>query len=148
MDIDSDEFLKYFVDFSETATGFSASHLLESKQVEIYFRTVRAMLGDQIVSEFLLTFHRDGFNRLFTSEKLGPIARNIVKLWYVATWEQLPSGWNEKYGPVANDALFIVSPTAYTEGLLWQAIGVNPPGAKMPGYGTWSMAPASTLKRQ
>ncbi|HYO83919.1 MAG TPA: hypothetical protein VES20_21125, partial [Bryobacteraceae bacterium] len=36
---------------------------------------------------------------------------------------------------------FMVSAAAYTEGLLWPAIGANPPGAKGPGYGSWALPP-------
>ncbi|MEU7525120.1 hypothetical protein AB0A74_05255 [Saccharothrix sp. NPDC042600] len=38
-------------------------------------------------------------------------------------------------------ALFVVSPAAYTEGLLWRAIGAHPSGAKAPGYGSWVNPP-------
>jgi hypothetical protein len=34
-----------------------------------------------------------------------------------------------------------VNESAYTEGLLWVAIGANPPGAKAPGYGSWARPP-------
>ncbi|NEC67557.1 hypothetical protein G3I41_23410 [Streptomyces sp. SID9727] len=37
---------------------------------------------------------------------------------------------------------FVVSPDAYTEGLLWRAIGAHPSGAKAPGYGSWATPPA------
>lgn len=37
---------------------------------------------------------------------------------------------------------FVVSPDAYTEGLLWRAIGAHPSGAKAPGYGSWANPPA------
>ncbi|WP_330465905.1 hypothetical protein OG547_09875 [Streptomyces longwoodensis] len=37
---------------------------------------------------------------------------------------------------------FVVSPAAYTEGLLWRAIGAHPSGAKAPGYGSWATPPA------
>jgi hypothetical protein len=36
---------------------------------------------------------------------------------------------------------FVVSPDAYTEGLLWRAIGAHPSGAKAPGYGSWASPP-------
>ncbi|MGQ4488536.1 hypothetical protein ACN6LM_006004 [Streptomyces sp. SAS_281] len=38
--------------------------------------------------------------------------------------------------------LFVVSPDAYTEGLLWRAIGAHPSGARAPGYGSWATPPA------
>ena len=34
-----------------------------------------------------------------------------------------------------------VTAASYQEGLLWPAIGANPPGAKAPGYGSWAQPP-------
>lgn len=36
---------------------------------------------------------------------------------------------------------FVVSPAAYTEGLVWRTFHGHPGGAKPPGHGTWSQAP-------
>ncbi|MFM8005661.1 MAG: hypothetical protein ACKO86_12135, partial [Dolichospermum sp.] len=79
------------------------------------------------------------------SSKRGPVARNIIKLWYTATWEKLPPAWEAWYGAGKENSHFIPSPQAYPEGLVWRAIGVNPPGAKGPGYGTWSEPPSVSL---
>ena len=70
---------------------------------------------------------------VFSDPRLGPVARNIVKMWYVGIWYELPRAWTEAYGALRKNVTFTVSPTAYTEGLLWPAIGANPPGAKAPG---------------
>jgi hypothetical protein len=51
------------------------------------------------------------------------------------TGEESASGKDDRMPP------FVVSPTAYTEGLLWQAIGAHPAGAKAPGYGSWAEPP-------
>ncbi|MDJ0717460.1 MAG: hypothetical protein QNJ54_25115 [Prochloraceae cyanobacterium] len=161
MDIDTPEFMEYFLDFSVAVTGFSRFDLQGTGQVSLYFSTIRGIIGDQIFGELLQTFHdldrkakrennqsvlTDGISfEILVSGKLGPIARNIIKLWYTAIWYQLPSPWQEKFGARQNDITFIVSPYAYPEGLLWPAIGVNPPGAKAPGYGTWSEPPSVKL---
>jgi hypothetical protein len=78
---------------------------------------------------------------VFGHEKLGPIARNIIKLWYIGIWEPLPQHWIERYGSLDTNTGFMVNESAYTEGLLWVAIGANPPGAKAPGYGSWAHPP-------
>jgi hypothetical protein len=78
---------------------------------------------------------------IFSDERLGPIARNLVKLWFVGVWYQLPSAWRDTFGTSERDVTFVVSPAAYTEGLLWPTVGANPPGAKAPGYGTWAEPP-------
>jgi hypothetical protein len=79
--------------------------------------------------------------KILGDEKLGPIARNVIKLWFVGTWYQLPYNWTQKFGINENDKTFVVSPNAYIEGLLWPTIGAHPMGAKAPGYGTWSAPP-------
>jgi hypothetical protein len=74
---------------------------------------------------------------IFSDEQLGPIARNIIKLWYVGVWYELPPQWSDRFGARENDGTFTASAQAYAEGLLWYAIGANPPGARAPGYGSW-----------
>jgi hypothetical protein len=78
---------------------------------------------------------------VFSDEKLGPVARNVIKLWYAGTWYELPKEWTESFGALANDGTFTASPQAYPEALLWRAIGANPPGARAPGYGSWAFPP-------
>ena len=51
-------------------------------------------------------------------------AEALIRLWYLGVW---------------NDA--VVDPEAYREGLLWRAVGTNPPGSRPPGYGTWALEP-------
>ena len=155
------ELLEYFLDFSVVATGFSKFHLQGTDQVKTYYATVEKIVGGEMFEELLLTFHRLAQQAetagdrsilergmridILGSEKLGAIARNIIQLWYVATWYQLPQAWRNTFGIKENDVTFVVSPHAYPEGLLWSAIGVNPPAAKAPGYGTWNDAPIGTL---
>lgn len=161
MDINAPDFMEYFLDFSVVLTGFSRFHLQGTGQASLYFRTIRDIIGQDMFGEILQTFHRldlEAQNKndesiltnklryeIFGSEKLGPIARNIIKLWYVATWYELPKDWRDVFGIKENDKTFIPSPQAYPEGLLWPTIGVNPPGAKAPGYATWSEPPSVTL---
>lgn len=160
MSIDRSQLMKHFLDFSVVVTGFSKFNLQGTDQVAAYYATIEKVVGDEILAELLRTFHRlaeqatgnqlimDRGMRtdIFGSEKLGPIARNIIQLWYVATWYQLPQSWRDNFGVKENDVTFVVSPQAYPEGLLWPAIGVNPPAAKAPGYGTWSSPPVITLR--
>ena len=86
---------------------------------------------------------REAFLRreLYGDPRLGPVARNVIKLWYVGIWYELPSAWVEAYGAGPADVDTMVSGAAYAEGLLWVAIGANPPGAKAPGYGSWTGPP-------
>jgi hypothetical protein len=148
VNIDAPEFTGYFLEFSAAVTGFSQFHLQGTGQAALYFNTVRGIVGGQIFEELLQTFHDYGVDAVLMSGKLGPIARNIIKLWYIATWEQLHSEWRERFGVPVNDGTFIAAPYAYPEALVWSAIGVNPPGAKAQGYGTWSDPPSVSLLPQ
>jgi hypothetical protein len=157
MDINKPEFMEYFLDFSVVITGFSRFHLQGTGQASLYFDTIHKVIGSALLKELLETFHElerkatmnddesiltNGLRAdIFGSEKLGPIARNIIKLWYVATWYQLPQSWRDAFGTKEKDGTFVADAQAYPEGLLWPTVGVNPPGAKAPGYGTWSYPP-------
>jgi hypothetical protein len=163
MDINAPEFMEYFLDVSVALTGFSRFHLQGTGQASLYFATIRDIIGGDMFGELLQTFHRlelEAKNKndqsiltnalrseILGSEKLGAIARNIIKLWYIATWYQLPPAWRDVFGTKENDRTFIPSPQAYPEGLLWPSIGVNPPGAKPPGYATWAEPPSISLNK-
>ncbi|MET9493837.1 hypothetical protein [Streptomyces sp. NPDC006552] len=51
------------------------------------------------------------------------------------------AGEGSAHGRDGRTPPFVVSPDAYTEGLLWRAIGAHPSGAKAPGYGSWATPP-------
>jgi hypothetical protein len=118
-----------------------------------YLDTVEAATGQDVLDELLAAHQRlparqggstdDALLRreILADAKLGPIARNIIKLWYIGTWYELPSAWRELFGTREQDFTHVVSPAAYTEGLLWPTIGANPNGAKAPGYGSWAQPP-------
>jgi hypothetical protein len=141
-----------FLDFSAEITAFTTFELLGTGQAQAYYDAVIDIIGADVMKELL-----DAWNRvrgepqsvrdlrlrreIFGSEKLGPIARNIIKLWYVGIWYELPQAWTESFGALAKNVEFMVSATAYTEGLLWPAIGANPQGAKAPGYASWVLPP-------
>jgi hypothetical protein len=141
-----------FLAFSAEVTGFSTFELLGTGQAESYLASVAAVVGEEVLGELLEAYGRVGtgagedrkarlYRDIFSSEKLGPVARNIIKMWYVGAWYELPPEWTESFGALDGDVTFFVSPAAYTEGLLWRTIGANPPGAKAPGYGSWAAPP-------
>lgn len=139
------------LDFSSEITAFTRFDLLGTGQAEAYLKAVIDIVGQQILEELLAAYGRlcnakqplrDDRLRceIFGDEKLGPIARNILRLWYVGTWFELPLAWTQTFGALENNVQFVILHAAYTEGLLWVAIGANPPGAKAPGYRS-SVAP-------
>lgn len=144
-----------FLSFSATVTGFTAFELEGTGQVDAYLETCDTVVGSDTVDELLRAYDRvngeldldaSAGERLMrrdvlSDEKLGPVARNIIKLWYIGSWYELPPEWSEAFGAREENYAFVVSPAAYTEGLLWPAIGANPAGAKAPGYGSWAAPP-------
>ena len=145
--------MQKFLEFSAEVTAFTIFELQGTGQEEAYLNAVVSVVGEDLLEQMLHKYQCLGANaapltreellrrEIFGDEKLGPIARNIIKLWYVGIWYQLPREWSEAYGAREKDINFMVSASAYTEGLLWPAIGANPPGAKAPGYGSWAYPP-------
>jgi hypothetical protein len=147
--------LERFLAFSVEATAFSRYDLYGTGQAEAYLATADVVVGPQVVDDLLDAFdsvvaasaagsrsrvallRRD----ILGDSRLGPVARNLAKLWFVGTWYELPRAWTEAYPIQTSNVSFVVSAQAYTEGLLWPAIGANPPGAKPPGFGSWSQPP-------
>jgi Ferritin-like len=143
-----------FLGFSSEVTAFTVFDLQGTGQAEAYLKAADDIVGNAVVDELLAVYGapaeaeaRDVYLRreIFGHEKLGPIARNIIKLWYSGTWYELPTAWTEAYGPAPKDVTFVVSAASYVEGLLWTAVGAHPAGAKAPGYGSWAAPPRISL---
>lgn len=140
-----------FLALSAEITAFTTFDLLGTGMADAYLTAVIDVVGEATVAQLLDAWERvrragpdleENLRReIFGDEKLGPIARNIIKLWYIGTWYQLPYAWTQTFGALEKDVTFVVSPAAYVEGLLWPAIGSHPPGAKAPGYGSWATPP-------
>ncbi len=149
------EKLNVFLDLSVALTAFSAYQLRGTGQLEAYYTTIVDIVGETVITEVLNAFTTAKVQasqdqaqleqqiriHLLSDDKLGPVTRNIIKMWFIGNWYQLPDIWRETYGKSEKDTTFVISPVAYTEGLLWPTIDSHPPGAKAPGYGTWANAP-------
>ena len=139
--------IEKFLAFSAEVTAFTVFELRGTGQAEAYLAAVVGVVGKELLGQLLDAYdrvpaepkERDSLLRreIFGDEKLGPIARNVIKLWYIGIWYELPRGWTEAFGALDKDVTFMVSASAYTEGLLWTAAGANPSGAKAPGYASW-----------
>lgn len=146
--------LEDFVAFSAEVTGFTEFDLRGTGQAEAYLRTVTEVVGEPTLTG-LLGAYRERVTETADEQaraaqlteavlgdpRLGPIARNIIKLWYCGVWFALPPDWTGQDGPAGREGTFTASPQAYTQGLLWFAIGANPPGARAPGYASWASPP-------
>jgi len=151
--VEDESIIQRFLRFSVEMTAFPEFKLLGTGQLHAYFDAVVSVVGQDVLEELLASYEsvtvtdqserKDLLRRhILGDEKLGAIARNVIKLWYNGgVWSELPRSWTESYGALPNNVPFAVSGAAYTEGLVWKAIGANPPGAKAPGYGSWSLPP-------
>jgi hypothetical protein len=147
--------LQPFLELSAAVTGFTQFELQGTGQAEAYLSTVAQAAGDDVLGELLEAWARvrdesqgDGARthdllrrEIFSDPKLGPVGRNVIKLWYVGIWYELPPEWIDAIGAREENYTFMVSASSYTEGLLWPAIGGNPPGARGPGYASWTGPP-------
>lgn len=151
----NDELHEAFLALSSTLTGYSRFRLLGTGQADPYLATTRDAVGDDVLTDLLNTFTKvqldaggdekaldNGLRaRILSDRLLGPVARNVIKMWFVGTWYQLPQTWRDVHATRGHDSTHVVSPASYTEGLLWPTIGANPPGAKAQGFGSWSAPP-------
>jgi hypothetical protein len=144
-----DRKLADFVGLCALLTGFSAHELRGTGNATLHLATLSDMAGPDHAEALLDAYARlpkDDAARalrqaILSDGRLGPLARNLIRLWYSGVWKQLPRDWHETHGGPAADRDFIPAPNAYVEGLLWPAVGANPPGAKPFGYGMWAFPP-------
>jgi hypothetical protein len=148
------ETTRSFLQLSEALTGYSSADLLGTGLLDTYYNEVRDIVGGRIFGRLLLTWdetsslrgEHDACTHILGNPMLGPIARNIITMWYVGNWTQLPREWRQKYGAHARDLTRVISAEAFQEGLVWDAIGAHPPTAKSPGFGTWAAPPDGAEK--
>ncbi|HLF25523.1 MAG TPA: hypothetical protein VJG32_04255 [Anaerolineae bacterium] len=151
--------LEQFLSLSVGLTGFNRAELLGTGLVQEYYQQVVSVIGEAISQE-LWAIARKLIERagnegadleaairreLMASPKFGPIARNIVQLWYWGAWIELPQAWRNQHRASPQDVTHFTSAAAYQQGLLWKTMGAHPQGAQQPGFGSWSMRP--TTKR-
>lgn len=147
------EFAK-FSQLSVALTGFSEAELQSTGMMHVYYDELGLVLGHDIRKKY---FTDELEPEILLSDPVsGPITRNVIRMWYIGQWKKLPDGWGHKW--FNQDKFFsddelkgfdefsrnvdrIISPRAYTEGLAWKAAGVNPMGAKEPGFKSWTEKP-------
>jgi hypothetical protein len=140
-----------FIQLSVRLCGISSFDLMGTGYARAYYETVESIVGPASLQRLLTMFaslptNPQASNQALSAEILshdefGPIARNIIKLWYTATWFKLPDDWHEKYGLYANDRDFLPYTYAYPESLLGPAVGAHPAGAKPTGHQSWTLPP-------
>lgn len=140
--------LAAFLRLSVILTGFEKHVLLGTGMLQAYYDELLLVIGAREAGSLLSAFDRvpDGDEAQFRDAVLccpryGPVARNVLKMWYLGTWTQLPREWRTEYGATAYDTDHVVSAAAYREGLVWPAARTHPMSAKQPGFGSWAAEP-------
>ncbi|MCG7521558.1 hypothetical protein [Ruegeria sp. Ofav3-42] len=138
-----------FLIVSAALTGYDSAELQGTGCAKEYWHQFRQVLPKEILTEFLSFApalgkkHEDKIIRQsYLSDRcLGPVSRSLIQLWYTGQWVPFPQEWRENYGASRFDVVKIISTRAYKEGLVWDAIGAHPQGAKQQGFGAWSLEP-------
>ena len=138
-----------FLDLSVVLTGFSPVRLRGTGMADRYLEEIDSMvpagLLDRILSQNASAdspLIGDHIAAVLDDPDLGPVARNIMIMWYCGVWTALPDAWRERNGAAALDATHVVSSAAYQSGLQWAVVGAHPAGARQQGFGAWSTEPA------
>jgi hypothetical protein len=144
-----------FAALSAILTGYSTAELYGTGCLEDYQQHVLKVLPPDLCAAFfasgpdLLELKdadpEEAWRRVrqeyLSSEAFGPPARALIELWYLGQWSPLPEDWRQAYGSSRFDVAKIISARAYKEGLVWNAIGAHPMGAKQQGFGAWALPP-------
>ncbi len=135
-----DYYYDVFIAISESLTGFSVNELQATGLAETYYRHILTHIEAATFIEFLnisknildSSHSRDQLRNtisaeIFSNPATRDIARSVITLWYMGTWE----------GAYINDM-------SYKEGLVWNVMHAHPPGAKQPGFKSWSVKPVNS----
>lgn len=138
-----------FLTVSAALTGYSSAELQGTGCAGEYWHQFRQVLPAEILRAFLSHSDKLGkqdddriMRQTYLSDKcLGPLSRTLIQLWYTGQWVPLSQEWRESYGASRFDVVKIISTRSYKEGLVWDAIGAHPQGAKQQGFGAWGLEP-------
>ena len=75
--------------------------------------------------------------QILSDPDMGPIARRIIRMWYLSTWYTSEP-------PQPTDLSQVISMNAYTMGLAWDAAQAHPMGYSELHFGYWAMTPPVT----
>jgi hypothetical protein len=144
-----------FLAMSAFLTGYGRVQLAGTGLAGAYLGAIDAALPAGVLDDLLGAFGRlqaqarsSGARQeahmapaVLDDPRLGPVARNVILLWYCGTWTALSQEWHAAYGASSHDATRVVSAQAYQGGLQWAAAGAHPAGARQQGFGAWSAPP-------
>ena len=136
--------LETFYELSSALTGFDKIDLIGTGVGEEYFDELVQGAGEKHVKDLLAAAKEAGGStarirkNIWNDARLGPMARNVVLMWYLGSWYPLSEEWNREHRADSERVPeHVVSAAAYQEALWAPAIGSHPRGAKPPGFGSW-----------
>ncbi|MYN16804.1 hypothetical protein GTP81_08570 [Rugamonas sp. FT107W] len=128
-----------FLAVSAMLTGFTQTDLEATGMAESYNQLIRMSNAPRVLAgfyaEYIAIIEETGgppaSDALVRARLIPPwcfegLAGNIIGLWYT--------------GQLGSTLL----PQGYVQGLMWKAADTHPPGAKQPGYGSWSEPPLTS----
>jgi hypothetical protein len=156
MEIENER-LAHFLALSAVLTGFEQVDLQGTGLVFTYYHAFTGIVSPAISEELWKlaskiiegNHHDEGAmnaairREILASLEYGPLATNIIQMWYLGSWIQLPQAWRNQFGASPADVTKVISAEAYKQSLIYDVMGAHPPGAKQPGFGSWSQPPAS-----
>ncbi|MES2655840.1 MAG: sugar dehydrogenase complex small subunit [Bacteroidota bacterium] len=134
--------IENFINLSAVLTGYKAIELKpknDTQQVaQKYFDTLTKNTPVDVLNDLYNTFLNikgditDGvLEQILQDATLGQLARNIIQMWYTGIW----------YGLYPGQMDYVISSTAYTNGLVWKEMGAHPMGFSEGNFGYWADAP-------
>jgi len=132
--------LERFVALSAALTGFRTVDLWGTGQARAHLDLVLTVAGDGLGARLLEADPADT-GALLADPDLGPLARNLIVLWYLGQWDQMPRDWRDRHGASPADVAHVASAAAFRAGLVWPAIGSHATSANAPGFGSWATPP-------
>ena len=145
----SNYLVEQFLNLSRALTGFEKVELLGTGMAQEYYREITRIYKEavtRLLFEFKAIFEVYGERspdfekqiqkRIIENIEFAQVAKNIIQLWYLGSY----TNYNDP-APLIFKETHIVSPDAYQNGLIWQAMNSHPAGAKYPGFGSWELPP-------
>lgn len=139
--------LETFVALSSILTGYPKSTLKPGADIhrlsELYLKTLNAEVPSEVISDLNSTFlglsnpnEASVKAAIVNNSALGLVAKNIIKMWYLGIWYNL----NDK-----PDESYVISSSAYTNGMVWSTMYAHPMGYSEGNFGYWNTAPNTNI---
>lgn len=135
---------KAFLDISAWLTGYDQTRLQATGMTDTYLETLTKNSNPSVLAHFyqqaatiLKLATEDHALALTQTEStlmhisnFEATAQKIILMWYTGQWFNDPSGFGEQ-----------INAQSYVQSLVWPTAQVHPPGAKQPGFASWSQQP-------